>query len=234
MAKAVEKLYTLEEIGKKTKISLPTLQRYKKLYGHQIPSRSDGLRERYPEEALAVFTELQRKNIGRRGRPRKSSVGNGAKAAGDPAKRVANGSSKNKSSDLMTLTQISELTGISYPTLLRYVKTHLGIIPHQGVGRSRRFKPEAVSVFEDLRAKNRRGRRSSKADTTALQDRLRQLEENQAKLEKSIASLSFGNQGSIGRGRHVAKPANAREIREALGVNPNDVRIAQRILKGVR
>ena len=51
----------------------------------------------------------------------------------------------------MTLTQISETTGISYPTLVRYVRMHADRLPSEGKGRARRFYPQAVDVFRQLR-----------------------------------------------------------------------------------
>jgi len=172
MAQAAGKLFTLTEIAKRTKISMPTLQRYKKLYQNRIPSEGSGRKQRYPQEALAVFLELKKENIGRRGRPRK----NAAPATAAPAKRVTRSakkpvaakkkpatkrkSSAKSSEDLLTLTQVSSLTGVSYPTLLRYVKTNLSEIPHKGSGRARRFKPAAVAVFKSLRQRSKRGRKS--------------------------------------------------------------------------
>ena len=164
-AKAAAQLYTLTEVAKKTNISMPTLQRYKKLYQDRIPSEGKGRSQRYPEEALAVFKQLKKENIGRRGRPRKKAAAaakprpaakRGRKpAAKKPAAKPAEG--------LLTLTQIGKMTGISYPTLLRYVKNHLDKIPHEGTGRLRRYKPEAVAVFKDLRSKSKRGRKPKKA-----------------------------------------------------------------------
>ena len=68
---AEEKLYTLSEISQKTGISMPTLQRYKKLYQDRLPSSGQGRKQRYPESALPVFDEIKNENVGRRGRPRK-------------------------------------------------------------------------------------------------------------------------------------------------------------------
>jgi len=62
----------------------------------------------------------------------------------------------------LTLTQIGQMTGISYPTLLRYSKNNLSKIPHKGTGRARRYHPEAVEVFKDLRSKSKRGRKAGK------------------------------------------------------------------------
>jgi len=211
-----DKLFTLSDISQKTGISMPTLQRYKKLYQGRIPSVGTGRKQRYPESALPVFDELRNENIGRRGRPRKDAsaaaasvktparrgrpAGSGRKAAaaaaapekgargrgrtgrrpGRPAKnataaatapkpaarrgRPPGSKSKNKgasggSGNLMTLTQISEQTGISYPTLVRYVRLHSDRLPHEGKGRARRFYPQAVEAFRALRQESGRGGR---------------------------------------------------------------------------
>ncbi|HKV06985.1 MAG TPA: hypothetical protein VJ725_02535, partial [Thermoanaerobaculia bacterium] len=65
------KLYTLSEISQRTGISMPTLQRYKKLYQDRLPSVGAGRKQRYPETALPVFDEIKNENAGKRGRPRK-------------------------------------------------------------------------------------------------------------------------------------------------------------------
>ncbi len=167
-AKATATLYTLTEVAKKTNISMPTLQRYKKLYQDRIPSEGQGRSQRYPEAALAVFRQLKKENIGRRGRPRKNAAAANAKA---PAKRVRKSSAAKPAAKpaegLLTLTQIGQMTGISYPTLLRYVKTHISKIPHKGTGRARRYQPEAVAVFKDLRSKSKRGRKPKAATAAA-------------------------------------------------------------------
>lgn len=178
MAEAEPKLYTLTEVSKKTGISMPTLQRYKKLYQSRIPSKGKGRTQRYPEEALEVFEKLKVENVKRRGRPRKSASAAAApkrarktqtkakaapkKKAGKSKKAAPKKKAKAATGDLLTLTQISKETGISYPTLLRYVKMHLRKIPHKGSGRTRRYKPEAVEVFKKLRAESPRGRAASK------------------------------------------------------------------------
>src|SRR5688572_16373268 len=67
------KLYTLSEISQRTGISMPTLQRYKKMYQSRIPAEGKGRKQRYPEESLPVFEQLRVENAGRRGRPRKDA-----------------------------------------------------------------------------------------------------------------------------------------------------------------
>lgn len=200
------KLYTLSEISNKTGISMPTLQRYKKLYQDRIPAQGKGRKQRYTEDALPVFDQIRNENLGRRGRPRKdpnaprpaaASSGSkrtatkgrasaaaapaktGARAAGGrrgaskraaaPAPAPARGrgrkaaASSSGTGKLMTLTQISEDTGISYPTLVRYVRLHGDRLPHEGKGRGRRFYPQAVDMFRELRSESGRGGRKPNA-----------------------------------------------------------------------
>lgn len=180
MADAAEKkLYTLTEVSKLTKVSMPTLQRYKKLYQDRIPSVGEGRKQRYPEEALDVFRQLKEENVSRRGRPRKTAAKSASKPKAKTKAKATRRQTKSKrgrksapkktaaqgKDELLTLTQISKITGISYPTLLRYVKSHLDKIPHKGTGRARRYKPEAVEVFKHLRSQSRRGRKAGSAKT---------------------------------------------------------------------
>jgi hypothetical protein len=260
-----EKLYTLSDISSKTGISMPTLQRYKKMYQDRIPSAGQGRKQRYPESALPVFDEIKNENAGKRGRPRKDPSaprperptaskrrpgrparaaktaaaapaaaapkrrgrppGRPAKAAaaprgaaakrapGRPKKAAAAAAAPSgrrpgrpaKSGGLMTLTQISETTGISYPTLVRYVRMHADKLPSEGKGRARRFYPQAVDVFRQLRSESGRGGRkkgSGAAKKAApargriaaasnelsgmVSQRLKQLEKTQQSLEKKF------------------------------------------------
>ena len=250
---ADSKLYTLSEISQKTGISMPTLQRYKKMYQGRIPSEGQGRKQRYPESALPVFDEIKNENAGKRGRPRKNPdapraerpaaskrrPGRPAKAAkaakaaparrgrkpaaakaapAAPARRgrkpaAATGRrpgrpAKSSWSGLLTLTQISETTGISYPTLVRYVRMHADRLPSEGKGRARRFYPQAVDVFRQLRSESGRGGRkkgsgaaakaaparrgpgrppaSSGEPTGVIAQRLKQLEKTQQNLEKKF------------------------------------------------
>lgn len=262
-----EKLYTLSDISSKTGISMPTLQRYKKMYQDRIPSAGQGRKQRYPESALPVFDEIKNENAGKRGRPRKDpsaprperaaaskrrpgrparatkAAAAAAPAAAEPKRRGrppgraaakaaavaprgaaakrAPGRPKKaaaaavpsgrrpgrpaKSGGLMTLTQISETTGISYPTLVRYVRMHADKLPSEGKGRARRFYPQAVDVFRQLRSESGRGGRkkgSGAAKKAApargriatasnelsgmVSQRLKQLEKTQQSLEKKF------------------------------------------------
>lgn len=247
------KLYTLSEISSRTGISMPTLQRYKKLYQGRIPSVGQGRKQRYPDSSLPVFDEIKNENIGRRGRPRKDpSAPRPAKAAtpakrrpGRPAKatpkRASGGGRRKaavksapapaaaaapkrrgrppgsgtkgraqKSGGLLTLTQISDSTGISYPTLVRYVRLHSDRLPHEGKGRARRFYPQAVDAFRQLRSESGRGgRKKGKAASparaassrgpgrksvasdlgNAVTKRLKAIEKTQQSLEKKFKGL---------------------------------------------
>ncbi len=175
MAKAKTSLLTLTEVAKRTKISMPTLQRYKKLYQARIPSEGAGRKQRYPASAIPIFLELKKENIGRRGRPRKNAppAPTTAQAARKPARSSRKSAAKKPAAKatsgegLLTLTQVSKMTSISYPTLLRYVKSNIKSIPHKGTGRARRYKPEAVAVFKDLRSRSRRGRKPKAASAAA-------------------------------------------------------------------
>ncbi len=209
---ATPELYTLTELAQKTGISLPTLQRYKKLYQKRIPSKGRGRKQRYPKEAIAVVQEIKRENLRKRGRPKKARAGAAKrkprktarkvkkvaakaarrkpKAAKRARKKAAKGGQK-----LLTLTEIGQITGISYPTLVRYVKLHLDQIPHEGEGRKRRFPRSAVKVFRRLRGATRRGRR--KGTTAAAQvaggarlaRRIRELEKAQRSISKRLDTV---------------------------------------------
>lgn len=117
-------------------------------------------------------------------------------------RKAAASGGRSERSNLLTLGQVSEQTGISYPTLVRYVRLHSNRLPSEGAGRSRRFHPEAVDVFRQLRAESGRGGRkpaaakatrgpargraaaaSSSADPGTAQ-RLKALERAQQDLEK--------------------------------------------------
>ncbi len=263
-----KKLYTLSEVSTRTGISMPTLQRYKKIYQSRIPAEGKGRKQRYPESAMPVFEELKVENAGRRGRPRKDAsapapaVRRGRKPASSapaatpakaaksaaaakatttgarrgrkpaavaakapveavaatrrggrkpgkaakPVKPVKTAAGRGRTaSGLLTLTQVSEQTGISYPTLVRYVRLFSDRLPSEGSGRSRRFHPEALDVFRQLRSESGRGGRKpgpkAKAgaargrgraaaapagggDATILGVRLRTLERSYHELEK--------------------------------------------------
>lgn len=209
------RMLTLSEVSQRTGISMPTLQRYKKIYQSRIPAEGKGRKQRYPESALPVFEELKVENAGRRGRPRKdgspasssgNTAGTGARrgrkpaaataakktpgrrgrkpaAAAAPAAKTASGrgrggrkaagaagagrGQRGGGSGLLTLGQVGEQTGISYPTLVRYVRLHSDRLPSEGTGRSRRFHPEAVGVFRQLREESGRGGRKPSAATSA-------------------------------------------------------------------
>ena len=169
-------LYTLTEVSKKSGISMPTLQRYKRLYQERIPSEGEGRKQRYPHSALKVFNEIKKENIGRRGRPRKAvaagkPAAQGRKPKASSRKAAASSQKKGARTDLLTLTEIGRRTGISYPTLTRYVKKYSARLKSEGSGRARRFYEESVAVFKELRASSRGGGRKKKAAPTKASGR---------------------------------------------------------------
>ena len=212
MADSGEKLYTLTEVSKLTNISMPTLQRYKKHFQDRIPSRGTGRTQRYPEESLEIFRELKRENMKRRGRPRKNALPDDRPKTlrRTPTKKAR--PSSDYGEKLLTLKEIGEQTDISYPTLLRYVKSNLARIPHVGEGRNRKYRPEAVDVFRTLRQESRRGRKASRtpasprttrvrplsgpsssgassADVSDLQQQLKELQKSHFQLQRHVQRL---------------------------------------------
>jgi DNA-binding transcriptional MerR regulator len=187
-------MYTLTEVSKRTGISMPTLQKYKKEHADRIPSVGDGRRQRYPREAFDVFSKLKEESLARRAESRRSSKRSAARSPRKSGSRTAEG--------LLSLQQIKEITGISYPTLLRYVRLHLDRIPHVGTGRRRRYKPEAVDVFRELRRQSPRGRRKAAgSDKSAaagvdgrslktVERRLEGVERSQAALERQLREVA--------------------------------------------
>jgi len=213
------RLYTLTEVAESINVSMPTAQRYKRSYQSRIPAVGLGRKQRYPREALKVFEQIKLENLSKRGRPAKEMGGRGStpkkqarrrtpsksrqqsKSAQrarartrSAARRTAAARVRPKSSNLLTLTEISQRTGISYPTCINYVKRHLDRIPHVGTGRRRRFPPEAVTVFRELRNQSRSGRRKSstagpsRTDKAVLR-RLRDLEKSQRQLARQLESV---------------------------------------------
>lgn len=182
-------LLTLSEVSRRTRISMPTLQKYKKRYAARIPSVGLGRRQRYPLASLAVFQQLREEGLSRRGRRRKvATSARPAAASGVPE-------------GLLSLQQIRSETGISYPTLLRYAKLYLDRIPHVGTGKRRRYPRQAVDVFRELRRSSTRGRKPAQpallgapARVAAiggdLDRRLGRLEGSQRALERQIRELT--------------------------------------------
>ena len=108
---------------------------------------------------------------------------------------------KSKADTLLTLTEISRRTRISYPTVSRYVRVFLDRIPHVGTGRMRRFPEEALAAFSQLRSESRPGRPAKdggakeprkgqrSASNADLAARLERLEKAQADLAKEVANV---------------------------------------------
>lgn len=212
------RLYTLTEVAESIQISMPTAQRYKKIYQSRIPAVGVGRKQRYPKEALKVFEQIKLENLDRRGRPPRDSQTDKTKVrarssprrrtsrnrttgrrpprarSSSAAARPASSKSQTRPPKLLTLTEISYRTGISYPTCINYVKKHSDRIPHVGSGRNRRFPPQAVKVFRELRMQSRRGKRkqSSKGPSrteAALLTRIRELEKSQRQLSRRLDAV---------------------------------------------
>jgi hypothetical protein len=124
-----------------------------------------------------------KKTPGRRGRPPGSTAaktaakkaaaaaparGRGGRKAAGTAGTAGGRAQRGSGSGLLTLGQVGEQTGISYPTLVRYVRMYSDRLPSEGTGRSRRFKPEAVDVFRQLREESGRGGRKPAAAKAAV------------------------------------------------------------------
>ena len=151
-------LLTLSSISAQTGISYPTLQRYVKLFGDRIPHEGEGRKRRYHPDSVAVFRQLRAES--KPGRKPKAKPAAAPKAPARKRKvraKAAPGSAP--AQKLLTLTAIGKQTGISGPTLQRYIKLHLDRIPHEGEGRKRRYRPEAVAVFREIRSQSKRGRK---------------------------------------------------------------------------
>lgn len=205
---AEPKLYTLTQIGKMASVSMPTLQKYKRAHQDRIPSVGEGRKQRYPIEAVDVLKQLKEENLAKRGRPRKSAASPGRRPKKVAAKAKKRSSAKKAAgkgeSELLTLSEISRLTNISYPTVSRYVKLFLDRIPHVGAGRVRRFPREAIAAFQKLRGESRPGRPRKSATKAAaskpvaraaarvekeLKTRLKDLEKSHAALSKQLGDV---------------------------------------------
>jgi len=180
-------LLTLSSIGQQTGISYPTLQRYVRLFGDRIPHEGEGRKRRYHPDSVAVFRELRAES--KPGRKPKAA------AAKSPARkkrkaRVA-ATPAAPAPKLLTLTAIGQQTGISGPTLQRYLKLYGDRIPHEGEGRKRRYHPEAVAVFRELRSRSRRGRKpKAKVAAAAKAPARRKRKARAAKVRRQPAAGS--------------------------------------------
>lgn len=212
MSPRPRKLLTMSEVSRRTGISMPTLQKYKKEHQDRIPSEGEGRKQRYPLAALPVFEKLKEEGLARRGgggRKKSKNSKNSKKKAGRPrskakAKTKSPAKKTTNEAGLLSLQRIREITGISYPTLLRYVKMHLDRIPHAGAGRKRRYPEEAVEVFRQIRSESPRGRKpkgakkkaakGSTASTKGTADgnlakKIAELQRSQDQLERQVREL---------------------------------------------
>ena len=152
--------------------------------------------------AKAVKAAKTAQPAARRGRP-PGTGRRGPKAEASPKAAAQGRGTRGTKDGLLTLTQISKETGISYPTLVRYVRLYSDRLPHEGTGRSRRFFPKAVDVFRTLRQESGRGerRRGPAAsggegrggrENAGLARQLQAIEQSQRALEKKLDVLLRG------------------------------------------
>jgi excisionase family DNA binding protein len=186
---APQELLTLSELARAASVSIPTAQSYKKKYQSRIPSVGSGRKQRYRRSAVAVFQQLKRENLARRGR-------GGHRGRGPAPTAGAPQLPSNARQSIISLAEIARRTRISYPTLLRYVQLHGRKIPSVGRGRKRRFPQSAVQVFEQLRSQSRRGRgsgaaagRTATGTDRALAERIRHVEAMQAALARQLGEV---------------------------------------------
>lgn len=214
-----ERSLTLREVSRATGIAMPTLLRYKREQPKRVPSSGSGSQQRFPETAVAAFLEIHAEEnpstpqrgrrlgllsltrqkrevpppVGRRLPPKPGAAGVEAKPAASAIK-------------LMTLREISEITGVAYPTIARYAAHNGKRIPHHGTGRNRRFPAEAVEIFRQIRKESRRGRPPKNkvatptmiAEMAALSERIAMLERSQGQLEEQIRALLSETGGAAG------------------------------------
>jgi hypothetical protein len=180
--------FSLVEVAQKTGIPMPILLRYKREHPDRVPSFGVGSQQRFPEEAFEVFRTIQREESEEQEPPRRTGFGllslpRLRKQAARPAKpevaeaaaeaeageaeeepkrarrRKKSGKGAGEAAgDGLTLSDVSEQLGIPYPTVARYASQFEDRIPHTGSGRNRRFPPEAVEVFRQIRKESKPGR----------------------------------------------------------------------------
>lgn len=76
------------------------------------------------------------------------------KASKGRSRKRPRGARKAAEPKLYTLTEISEATGISMPTLLRYKRNYQDRIPSVGQGRTQRYPQAAFEVVQEIKKEN--------------------------------------------------------------------------------
>ena len=193
-------LLTLNELARRAGVSLATAHRYRRQHGDLLPARGEGRSRRYLLSAVEALRTLvarkKRERHGAGGRPPASGKAAAKRASARTSTPAATARRPRGNASLLSLRKISQSTGISYPTLLRYLARHGQSIPQVGSGRLRRFPPEAVPVFVSLR--EHRGRLARQEEVAArgrkggdphLLRRLQALEEAHAELTRKMRRL---------------------------------------------
>lgn len=182
-----ERMFSLMEVAQETGIAMPILLRYKREHPNRIPSSGSGAQQRFPEKAFAIFQQIHDEEMSEREAPRRGGFGllslprvkRSREQPEDPPKRrpeapaaeestaqpaettpePASGATAPTTGEAtLTLKDISETLGIAYPTVARYATKFPDRIPHEGEGRRRRFPPEAIEVFRQIRKESKPGR----------------------------------------------------------------------------
>ncbi len=177
-----------------------------------------------PEELERLLTEHGARipYLGSPGHPMVPAIGLRmihAVAAGDDPWEQAN-------QRLYTLTEMAERTDTSLASLSKYMKDHPDRVPSQMVGKMRKFPPEAVDAFRQIKLENlgrrvsggRRAQRQKAAISRRFATRFAELEEQldaavevSKSLAKTLNRLSRQTRRARLQAESSAKPEPGRE-----------------------
>jgi len=142
---------------------------------------------------------------------------------------------------LYTLTQVSEETGISLASLSKYVKEHADRIPSQVIGKMRKFPPEAIGAFQQIKTENlgRRGGGQHRAERqraavsrrfaakfTELEAELELAIEASRELERTLSRLSRRlrrARRAADSGAQLSPASQPARARRSGGTRPNTI-----------
>jgi hypothetical protein len=130
-------------------LSLPRLRRDREAPAHETRTGDEAQTEGDAQTATADTSAAPAPSSSAPAEPIETPAANDAPAA--PAKPRTGAAT-------LTLKAISDELGIAYPTIARYATKHEERIPHVGEGRKRRFPPEAIEVFRQIRKESKPGR----------------------------------------------------------------------------
>lgn len=167
---ATAKTFTSKEVALQLGIAPITLRSILAEHGDEIPSTGTAPRLRFDQAGVEKIRELRSVRKKPRGRAAQAAKRAAAAAAAKPGRKrnqspaapvgpTTGGGEGEAPEGYLSLKDIERATQISYPTLMRYVKHDLDLIPSLVVGSRRHFAPEAVEVFLQLRSRSRAGRK---------------------------------------------------------------------------